>query len=234
MNILCVIPARGGSKGLRNKNIKPLLGKPLIAYTIEAALKSKLSNKVVVSTDDPKIAHVVKKYHIQVINRPKKYATDTSPIEIALRYSVDYLKAKENYAADIIVWLQANIPVRKTGQIDNVVKKLILSNADSAVTVSAVEQFPQWMKKMDKCNFLHPLFNNSKQYRRQDIKPLYRLDGAVVAVKAKILMGTKNLRGVHVFLGKRIIGVIQEKKYSIEIDSKEDFDLVKHTFKKIN
>jgi len=233
MNILCVIPARGGSKGLKNKNIKHLLGRPLIAYTIEAALKSKLANKVAVSTDDPKIARVAERYGVQVIDRPKKYATDTAPIELALRHSVSYLKAEENYVTDIIVWLQANLPVRKTGQIDNVIKKLISGNADSAVTVSPVEQFPQWMKKMDKRNFLHPLVNNSKHYRRQDIKPLYRLDGAIVAIKAKVLMSTKNLRGVHVFLGKRTIGVIQDKKYSIEIDSKEDFELVKHTFKKV-
>jgi N-acylneuraminate cytidylyltransferase/CMP-N,N'-diacetyllegionaminic acid synthase len=231
MDILCIIPARGGSKGLKNKNIKPFMGKPLIAYTIEAAFQSSLVNKIAVSTDDAKIARVARQCGAMVIQRPKRYATDKAPIELALRHAVRHLQKTENYSPEIIVWLQANIPIRKKGQIDKVIMKLIRSKAESAVTVSSVEQFPQWMKKMDKRGFLYPLVANSKQYRRQDVRPLYRLDGSIVAMKTQTLMGTKHLRGVHVYLGKKIMGIVQEKKYSIEIDSQDDFKIAELYFK---
>lgn len=227
MNVLCIIPARGGSKGLRNKNILPVFGKPLIYYTIKAAKDSKLANKIVVSTDDDEIAEAARKYDIQVIKRPKKYATDTAPIELALRHAVEYLKGAEDYVADVVVWLQANIPIRKSGQIDNVVRKLINSKADSAVTVYPVTQFPQWMKRMDAKGFLSPFLKGAYKYRRQDVEPTYLLDGAIVAIRTAVLMNTRGKTGVHVFMGNKIAGLIQEKEYTVEVDDKESFDLVK-------
>lgn len=227
MNILCVIPARGGSKGLRNKNIRPVFGKPLIAYTIEAALQSRLINKIVVSTDNEKIARVAHKYKIQVIKRPKRYATDLSPIEYALRHAVRYLEVEEDYVSDIVVWLQANIPIRKKGQIDKVIRKLLSSGADSAVTVYPVSQFPQWMKVIDKDGFLSPLFPSVKEYRRQDVKDMYLLDGAIVAIKLRVLMSTAYMKGAHVYMGKKIVSLIQDRKYTIEVDDKESLNLTK-------
>lgn len=227
MNILCVIPARGGSKGFKNKNVIPLYGKPLIGYTIEAALESKLLNKIAVSTDDKKIAKVATRYKVQVIKRPKKFATDSAPIEDAIRHAVKYLKSNDGYVPEIVVWLQANVPIRKRGQIDKVVRRLMSSRADSAATVYPVSQYPQWMKIMDKQGFLFPLFPGFKRYRRQDVKTLYLLDGAVVAIKRKVLMETAGKRGVHIFMGKKTIAVVQDKKYSIEIDKKEDLELAR-------
>jgi len=225
MNILCVIPARGGSKGLKNKNIMSFLGKPLIGYTIDAAKESKIVNEIVVSTDDAKIARVVRQYGVEIINRPKKFATDTSPIELSLRHAVNYLAKKRGYTADIIVWLQANIPIRKAGQIDNVVNKLIKSNADSAATMHRVGSFPQWMKKRDKRGYLIPFMRNGKLYRRQDLEPLYLIDGSIVAMRKKVLMETESLKGVHVFMGKKVLGIVQEKKFTIEIDDRDSFGL---------
>jgi len=228
MNILCIIPARGGSKGLKNKNVRSVFGKPLIAYTIDAAFKSKLIDKVVVSTDDRKISRVAERYKAHVIKRPKKYAIDSAPIEYALRHAVRYMEEKEGYVADIVVWLQANVPIRKKGQIDRVLRKLLSSKADSAVTVYSVTQFPQWMKIMDKKGFLTPLFPGTKEYRRQDVKKkLYILDGSIIAIRKNILMKTSHLRGAHVFMGKKVIGVVQSGKHRIEVDDKEDLDLVK-------
>ena len=227
MKILCVIPARGGSKGLANKNIMPFFGKPLIAYTIKAAFESKLTDKIVVSTDDKKIAKVACKYKAQVIKRPKRYATDSAPIEYALRHAVKHLENKEGYVADIVVWLQANVPIRKKGQIDRVIRRLLSSDFDSAVTVYAVTQFPQWMKRMDKKGRLTPLFNDFKKYRRQDVEEMYLLDGAIVVVRKKVLMSTIHKRGSHIFMGKKIVGVAQEARYAVEIDDKEDIDLAK-------
>ncbi len=231
-NILCIIPARGGSKGLKNKNIMPIMGKPLIGYTIEAALDSKLINKIVVSTDDEKIAKVAKKYDQQVVKRPKKYATSTAPIEQALRHAVEYVKIKENYVADAVVWLQANVPIRKKGQIDKVINLLLSRKADSAVTLKVVSQYPQWMKIINKKNIISPLYPKVKEYRRQDIKSYYLLDGAIIAIKTEVLMGTKNMKGAHVYLGRKIVGVVEEEKYSIEIDNRDDYELVKYHLNK--
>ena len=233
MNILCIIPARGGSKRLKDKNIIPLFGKPIIGYAIEAALQSHRVNKIVISTDDGKIARVAMQYDIQVVKRPKEYSTDTAPIEQALRHVVRFLKGEEGYLADIVVWLQANIPIRKKGQIDQVLREMIRKDADSAVTVYPVSQYPQWMKRMDEKGLLSPFLKNVKTYRAQDVEPMYLLDGAIVAMKRRVLMRSENHSGVHTFLGKRMVGIIQEdRKYSIEVDDREDLNLARYYFKK--
>ena len=233
MNILCIIPARGGSKRLKDKNIIPLIGKPIIAYTIEAALQSHLANKIIISTDDEKIARVAMKYDIQVVKRPKEYSTDMAPIEQALRHAVQFLKDEKGYLADIVVWLQANIPIRKKGQIDQVLQEMIRKGADSAVTVYPVSQYPQWMKRMDRKGFLLPFLKNVKTYRAQDVEPMYLLDGAIVAVKRNVLMRSENRSGVHMFLGKRMVGIVQEdRKHSIEVDDGEDLTLARYYFKR--
>jgi CMP-N,N'-diacetyllegionaminic acid synthase len=233
MNILCIIPARGGSKRLKDKNIIPFFGKPIIAYTVEAALRSRLVDKIVISTDDEKIARVAMKYDIQVVDRPKEYSIDTAPIEQALRHVVRFLKGEEGYLADIVVWLQANIPIRKKGQIDEVLREMIRQGADSAVTVYPVSQYPQWMKRMDRRGLLVPFLKKMKTYRAQDVEPMYLLDGAVVAVKRSVLMGSENRSGVHTFLGKRMVGIVQEdSKYSVEVDDREDLNLARFYFKR--
>lgn len=227
MNILCVIPARGGSKGLKDKNIADICGKPLIAYTIEAALSSKAADRVVVSTDCAKIAEMSKKAGAEIVIRPKRLAKDSSAIENSLRHAVEYLRRLDGYSPGIIVMLQANVPIRKKGQIDNVINRLKRSSADSAVTVFAVDQYPQWMKRMDPKGFLHPLNPDARSFRRQGIQPYYMLDGAVVAVRHDVLMRTKGKTGVHVFMGRKSIAVVQDKKYSVEIDKKEDLELAR-------
>lgn len=226
LNILCVIPARGGSKGLKNKNIRPIFGKPLITYSIDAARESRLISKIVVSTDCDKIAHVVRKYGIDVVNRPKKYSTDSAPIEQSLRHALRYIERKQSCVVDIIVCLQANIPIRKKSQVDTVIKKIISAHTDAAATVFSVTQYPQWMKTMDKNNFLFPFLRNVKEYRRQDLEQMYLLDGAVLAITRKALMQSEGKNGVHVFLGKKIAGIIENRKYALEIDEKEDLALV--------
>lgn len=233
MNILCIIPARGGSKRLKDKNITPFFGKPIIGYTIEAALQSCLANKIVISTDDEKIARVATKYDIQVVKRPKEYSTDTAPIEQALRHAVRFLEDEKGYLADIVVWLQANIPIRKKGQIDQVLREMISKGADSAVTVYPVSQYPQWMKRMDRNGLLSPFLKKTKTYRAQDVEPMYLLDGAVVAMKRSVLMRSENRSGVHTFLGKRMVGIVQdEQKYSVEVDDGEDLNLARFYFKR--
>lgn len=224
MNILGVIPARGGSKGIPNKNVQLLLGEPVIAYTIIAAQRSNLITRLVVSTDDKEITEVSHRYAVEVIPRPVELAADDSPIEEALRHSVTYLREKEGYNPDVVVQMQANVPVRKEGMIDAVIEKLINSGADSAVSIYEVDQRPEIMKRL-KGDRLFPRYKLTKGYRRQDFLKLYLLDGAVLATKTEVLFATTGDRRVHAYLRDDVRGVIQEKFYVVEIDTPEDLIL---------
>jgi CMP-N,N'-diacetyllegionaminic acid synthase len=225
MKIVIVIPARGGSKGLKNKNIMPLLGKPLIGYTIEAAKESVLADKIVVSTEDANIAACATSYSIPVIKRPEEYATDEAPIEWALRHTVTTLKETEGYSADIVVWLQANVPIRKPGQIDKVIQKLIDTGSDSVLTVTTVTQRPEFMKKMvEGDKIIHMAV--PKETRRQEYKDdFYVADGAVIAIRTHALIQTEGMTGAHIYLGTDIRGVVEEPQYAIEIDDQFDYDI---------
>ena len=225
MNIVIIIPARGGSKGLRDKNIKPLLGKPLLYYTIDAARESKLSDRIIISTEDKNISKVSRKYGIEVVNRPIEYSTDDAPIELALRHVIKYLELNENYFADVVVLLQSNVPIRKKGQIDNVIRKLIDTKADSVVTVVEIIKRPEFMKKITKGDKIIHLTKTKKITRQEYKDKLYILDGAVLAIKRDVLMKTENLTGAHVYLGEDIRCIIQKPKYAIEIDEQFDFDV---------
>ena len=137
---LAIIPARGGSKGIPKKNIKSLLGKPLIQYTIESALKSKYLDKIVVSTDDKKIADISEKLGAEIpCLRPKKLARDNTLILPVLQHMVNFLKKKENYNPFAIVLLQPTSPLRTVRHIDEAIELFLKKpKADSLVSVMQV------------------------------------------------------------------------------------------------
>jgi len=214
--ILAIIPARGGSKGIKGKNIRLLLGKPLIAYTIEAALNSRFLDKVIVSTDSSKIAEISKKYKVQVIPRPEELAADTSPTEPCLLHVLEYLKENESYSPDLVVLLQPTSPLRGVEIIDACIKKIINEKLDSVLTVCEDTRFT-WALKNKK---LSANYNYKKRPRRQDYQPDYRENGAVYVTKTGILLKEKNR------LGGKIGMVLMEPKDSIDIDNEFDFWLV--------
>ncbi len=234
MNIVGIIPARGGSKGLSDKNILNLGGKPVIGHSIEAALKSKCLNKVVVSTDSIKIANIVKNlYSIDVIMRPPEFAQEDSPIEQSLLHIVEYLQKNQNFTTDIVVWLQANVPFRKEGIVDKIIEKLIDFNADSCVTCYEVKEFPEVMQVIASDGTLKPFYQDVTAIRRQEFPKRYLLDGSVLALRAKNLFETRGIRKTHVYLGKKILPVIQEETfYSLEIDSRYDLLLAEFYIQK--
>ena len=236
MQVLAIIPARGGSKGIKDKNIMIFNGKPLIGYTIEDSLASKLIDKIVVSTDSKKIENfVISRYNVEVVKRPAKFAKDDSPIEEALLHVVEYLKKKDNYKADIVVWMQANVPIRKKGIVDEVVRRLINSGADSCVTCYEADQVPEAMKIINEKGRLLPIFKNVKGIRRQEFPKRYLLDGSVVALRVENLYKTRGIRRAHIYIGKEVIPIIQEKRiYSIEIDVPDDVVQLKYYIRQIN
>lgn len=221
--IVGIIPARGGSKRLPAKNVLLLLGKPLIAYTIEAALDSKLLDSVYVSSDDKAIFQVAEKFGAIPILRPAELAADNSPIDDALRHAVEFIGGIKEYP-DIVVHMQANMPVRQPDIIDTAIKHLQETNAETVATAAEVWQHPEWLWKLRNGKAV-PYMDRSS-CRSQDLEQLYLLDGAVNCVKTETLMKTADNRKAYSYMGQDIRIIVQEAMYNIEIDTMEDFRLV--------
>lgn len=171
MEVLALIPARGGSKSIPHKNIYPLLGKPLIAYTIEAVLGSKLISRVIVSTDDEKIARIAKKYGAEVpFMRPRKHAGDRTPDLPVFKHAIQWLAENENYHPDVVVHLWPTSPLRYAEHIDQAVKLLAdhpKADAVRSVSMPSVTPFKMWIVD-GKNKPMRPLLENvfAETYRR--------------------------------------------------------------------
>ncbi len=225
--IIAIIPARGGSKRVPRKNIKPLAGKPLIFYAINAALKSKYLDRVIVSTDDRKIAKVAEKFGAEIpFLRPKELATDRAKSIDVLKHAVRFLEEKENYKADIIVLVQPTTPLVLPEDIDKTIEKLIKARANSCVTMAEIGERPEWMYKIGK-NGKAKLFWEQKiqKTRSQDLPKIFRLNGAVYAVKRDVLM-KKN----KILDNKNLTAIIMPRDRSIDIDEPVDFKIAEAIF----
>lgn len=141
MEVLAVIPARGGSKGIPRKNVATLMGKPLIAHTIGAARDAAQVTRVVVSTDDAEIAQVSRAYGAEVVMRPDELAGDTARSEDALLHVLDHLAAMEGYVPELVVFLQCTSPLTSAADIDGTIGSLIQQRADTAHSVIPFHYF---------------------------------------------------------------------------------------------
>lgn len=217
MKTLAVIPARAGSKGIPNKNIHELAGKPLIAHTIEAALKSSAVNRLVVSTDGEEIASVSKKFGAEVIPRPSEISGDMASSESALLHVLEHLDRSEGYHPDLLVFLQCTSPLTLSGDIDGTVNALIQEGADTALSVTPFHYF---LWKEDK-NGDAVGINHSKTIRplRQEREPQYLETGAVYVMKASRFREVK-----HRFFGKTAMYVMPNAR-RWEIDEPSDFEV---------
>ena len=224
LKIVSIIPARGGSKAIPQKNIVDFCGKPLLAWTIEHALNSRFIEKVYVSTDDPKIAEVATNYGAKVIERSKELATDTSPSEEALLHALMYIEEKEGLKPDIVVFLQCTSPLREPEDIDNAIRKFIKEKADSLFSVAKLEDFCVWKKENN--TWISVTFDYKNRGMRQDREPYYLENGSIYIFKPEILKKYKNR------LGGRI--TIYEMPYwkSYEIDSWEDLEICEYFMRK--
>jgi len=226
------IPARKGSKGVPRKNVRDLLGKPVISYTIEAALASNLLDHIVVSTDDPYAMDISKQYDVTLIERPNTLATCEARIDDAMRHCCNEVEKIHQYTPDIIVLLYANIPVRAFQIIDNTIQKLIDTEADSVQTMSPIGKFhPYWLYNLEGDKASVYIENNS--YRRQELPPVYAIDGAVAAVTKSSLFADNNGEDPHAFWGTDRRGLQQEAHETVDIDSLRDFLLAEATLREI-
>ena len=228
MNLLTIIPARGKSKGIKNKNIKKLCGYPLIAWTILIAKKSKYIKQIIVSTDSNKIANISKKFGATVpFIRPKRYATDTSSSFSVLKHAINFFRSK-GINFDYVLMLEPTSPLREVKDIDACIKKVLRKKIDTMVGVSKViTQHPRFIYSINKKNILIPYVNNNDNpsIRRQDIEPLYYLDGSIYISKIGTLMRKKS------FYHNKTVAYKVDKWKSLEIDDIEDFNLAKYYIK---
>lgn len=230
MKVLCVIPARGGSTRVKDKNIRPLAGVPLMAYTIRDAKDAKCLSLSVISTDDERIAAVAKENRVMVIMRPAEYAQNDSPIYPALRHAVNEIEKKEGWRADIVVWLQPNVPFREKGLIDKIVKQLIdnYEITDSVVTVYEVDQHPEAMKIIKDGILGYREKPKRTYFRTQELPKAYLLDGSVMAMKTSVLMNESlPMNDGHFYMGK-MMPFIHSFPYTVEVDHEEDYFLLEY------
>ena len=227
--VFAIIPARGGSKGIPRKNIKPLGGKPLIAWTIEEVKKSKYIDRIIVSTDSQEIANVSIKYDAEApFIRPKELAADETPSSDVVLHAIDWLDRNQNQKFEILILLQPTSPFRNSSQIDAALEEFI-SNANNKclVSVKEVEESPYWMKIIDDDNFLKNFtLQQNKFTRRQDLPKVFILNGAIY------IMRTTDFISYESFDVDNTIPFVMDKKTSIDIDNEEDFVLAEIILKK--
>lgn len=219
-DVLAIIPARGGSKGLPRKNILPLLGKPLIAYTIEEAKKSKYISRVIVTTDDDEIAQVSIKFHAEVpFMRPKDLASDNISTNDVIRHTLDTIMLQDGKLPQIICLLQCTSPLRTVEDIDNTIEKIIKSDFDSAVSVCEVDNNPYWMNVFNGEKLSYFIEEGKNIKRRQDLPKVYQMNGAVYVTKTEAFLRENNIEC------ESITGYIMDKEKSVDIDTSIDFKI---------
>jgi len=221
--IIAIIPARGGSKGIPKKNIINFCGKPLIAWSIEQALKARLVSSVFVSTNNEEIAKVSRKYGAKIVKRPKELSTDTSSSEEALLHALNQIEKEES--VDIVVFLQATSPIRTSEDIDNAIKLFMSRKAGSLFSAAILESFCIWEWQNEKLmSFTYDYHNRA---RRQDRKPLYLENGSIYVFKPETLRRYNNR------LGGKIIMYMMDYWKSYQIDKLKDVEMCEHFMRKI-
>lgn len=214
--ILAIIPARGGSKGLPGKNILPLGGKPLIAWTIEAARGSRYLDRIIVSTDDVRIAETAAAYDCEIpFMRPAHLAADTSPTFDTLLHALDHVGSY-----DLLMLLQPTSPLRTSVDIDKAIELLMEFTAPSCVSVTESEKSPYWMFECTDSRQLRPVIQQGDmKARRQDLPSAYVLNGAIYVAHTDWLIK----RGGY--LDDDTLAYVMPRHRSLDIDDALDLKL---------
>lgn len=224
LNIACIIPARGGSKGIPKKNILDIAGKPLIAWSIEQAIKSKYLNKnVFISSDSDEILTIAKSYGAQQIKRPHDISGDKASSESALFHAITEIEKKLN-KIDFIVFLQATSPLRESKDIDNAIETFIEKDLDSLFSASELEDFFIWTYD-EKQNLKSLNYDYLNRKRRQDVPKQFVENGSIYIFKPQILFDYNNRLG-----GKIGMSIMDNWKIH-EIDNLEDKELCEYYIK---
>ncbi|MBI5789049.1 MAG: acylneuraminate cytidylyltransferase family protein [Candidatus Schekmanbacteria bacterium] len=224
--IVCIIPARGGSKGLPGKNIRKLKDKPLIAYSVEQAKSSEYIDRVIVSTDDLKIADIARQYGAEVpFIRPANLAADNSSTIDVLLHVIDWLGESANYLFDILVLLHVTTPLRTVEDIDNCIELLVRENADNVFSVAAAYRNPYFnMVEVTKDGSVS-LVKKGDFTTRQSAPKVYDMNASIYVWWKDILKAQKS-----VFLEKSRVYVMPRER-SVDIDDLMDFKIAEMLLK---
>jgi CMP-N,N'-diacetyllegionaminic acid synthase len=224
--ILCIIPARSGSKGIPEKNIKLLCGKPLITYSIEQALETEFIDRIIVSTDDEKIAKISRSFGAETpFIRPAQLATDEASTLDVLLHTIKWCKNNENLRYDIILLLHANTPLRESNDIRNCVKILVDQNADNVFSVAPASNNPYFnmVEVNDKDEVTLIKYGNF--HNRQSAPRVFNMNSSIYAWWNDILVEKKSL-----YLPKTQIHIMPRER-SIDIDEPIDFRIAEMIMK---
>jgi CMP-N,N'-diacetyllegionaminic acid synthase len=217
--MLTLIPARGGSKGLPGKNIRLFKGKPLIAHTIQNAKESGVAGRIVVSTDDSEIAEISRLHGADVpFMRPVDIAADASPVLAAAIHAIDWFIEHEHWEAQWLLLLQPTSPLRTAEDILNAVKLIESNEADAVVSVSEVKSHPYWVKTISNEGFLSPFVKDQNvPQRRQELPPAFALNGMLYLVRVS------KLRDEGAFCPSRALPLVIPFARAFDIDTELDF-----------
>jgi len=214
--ILSIITARGGSKGLKRKNVVDLAGKPLIAWTIEASLDSKYITKTIVSSDDKEALDISKEYGANVVRRPDDLSSDSATSESVIKHTIDYLESMGEIF-DIVILLQPTSPLRNSQDIDSAFE--IMFNSDATAVISTSEFDNKILKTFIETpdGFLKGVSNNEYPFmRRQDLPVVYMSNGAIYIIDVNIF--NKNLS----LITDRTLPYLMPANKSFDVDSESD------------
>ena len=211
---LAIIPARGGSKRLPRKNILDLSGRPMISWSIDAGLKSKYIDKVVVSSDDDEILDVAKKFKAETVKRPGELASDIATLNDVVKHTLENIEEH-----DYIVLLQPTSPLRNYKHIDEAIKLLEKKSADAIISVCKTDHSPLWSNTLQEDGAMQSFIKDDViDKRSQDLNDYYRLNGAIYICKRDNFLKEETF-----FLKENIYAYIMNKESSIDID--EEIDL---------
>lgn len=215
MRVVAIIPARGGSKGIKDKNIRSFCGKPLISYTIAAAKQCRYVDEVIVSTDSDVIANISEEYGARVpFLRPAELASDTSKTIDAIVYTIKELFSK-NSKFDVLVLLQPTSPLRNAKNIEEALEMFIERNCRGLASVNEVNENPILLRTIEDGQ-LNKLLNVTSTIRRQDMPVYYKVNGAIyINLISEV---NENLS-----FNDNIIAYVIDKEFSVDIDDIEDF-----------
>ncbi len=226
MQIVAVIPARGGSKGLKEKNIYPVAGKPLLAWTIQQALASKHIERVFVSTDNPDIAAVALEYGAQVIERPAELSGDKASSESAILHAVEYIERESEQKLETIVFLQATSPLRQPGDIDRAIERFQNEGADSLISVTRADDLTIWEEGAEGWRSVN--FDYRNRGMRQDRPTQFIENGSIY------IFSPETLRTFGNRIGRKLTVYEMEFWQTWEIDTIEEIDLIEYYLYKKN
>ena len=220
MQTVAIIPARGGSKGLERKNIHPVAGKPLLAWSVLQALDSKHVDRVFVTTDDLSIAEVARAYGAEVIDRPEHISGDKATSESALLHALEEIAERHGAEPETVVFLQATSPLRKPGDIDRAIEVFRRETADSLISVTRADDLTIWEQRGSDWNSVN--FDYRNRGMRQDRPSQYIENGSIYLFAPSVLRDFGNR------IGQKLSVYPMEFWQTWEIDTIEEVDLVEY------